>query len=171
MLQLTAVNEIFKYEYYIYSLSNYNIWGGKMKARSIIIIGGIVWIIGLIIFFSSPIVFVQTINPALFMMVASIGAICIFAGFITFFAGIVYWFITRPKKIMMVDGYGKPVQQQTVKSATKTIAEQTGDVPTLLFKDVMCYHCGHMMQLSKPVGTIVRIICPKCNEASRVTFK
>ena len=92
-------------------ISIYNIRGGKMKARSIIIIGGIVWIIGLIIFFSSPIVFVQTINPTLFMMVASIGTICMFAGFITFSAGIVYWFITRPKKIMMVDGYGKPVQQ------------------------------------------------------------
>lgn len=95
-----------------------------MKVTTVIIIGFVVFIIGIIVFMASPILGFQAKDPGLFLLMASIGTICMPVGFFTFCGGITYWIIKRftgPRKVMLINERGEPIKQNTVKSAIDAV--------------------------------------------------
>ena len=139
-----------------------------MKAKTFIIIGAIIWIIGMILFFLTPVVAMQTSNSSLFFLMAGIGMTCSAIGFFSFAGGIIYWFITRPKKIMMVDESGKPIKQQTVAQTEKVEAETFEKSIT---KTIKCPSCAEIKEVHGVLGERLEIACSKCDQKGVVQFR
>ena len=139
-----------------------------MKAKKIIIIGLIIWIIGMIVFFLTPVVVMQTFNTSLFFLMAGIGGICSAIGWFIFIGGILYWFFTRPKKVMMVDEFGKPFKQQTVVQIEKVETETFKESIT---KNIKCPSCGVIKEVQGVLGERLKITCSKCNQKGFVQFR
>ena len=139
-----------------------------MKPRTVIISGAIIWIIGMLLFFLIPAVVMQTSDTSLFFLMAGISIICFAIGFFIFVGGIIYWFFTRPKKIMMVDEFGKPFKQQTVVQTEKV---ETETFKKSITKNIKCPSCGEIKEVQGVLGERVKITCSKCNQNGFVQFR
>ena len=139
-----------------------------MKPKRFIIIGAIIWIIGMILFFLTPVVVMQTYNSSLFFLMAGIGMACSTIGFFIFAGGIIYWFITRPKKIILVDESGKPIKKQTVVQ-TKKVENDTFEKS--ITKTIKCPSCGEIQEVQGVIGERITIICPKCSTKGFFQFR
>jgi len=163
--------EIFKLYYHIklyYYIGTSHLEEIKIKPRTVIIIGAIIWIIGMLLFFLTPVVVMQTFDTSLFFLMAGIGGICSAIGFFTFTGGIIYWFIARPKKIMMVDGSGTAIKQQTVVQTEKV---ETETFKKSITKNIKCPSCGEIKEVQGVLGERVKITCSKCNQKGFVQFR
>ena len=94
--------------------------------------------------------------------------ICSAIGWIIFIGGIIYWFITRPKKVMMVDESGKPIKQQTVVQTEKV---ETETFKKSITKNIKCPSCEEIKEVQGTLGERVKITCSKCNMKGVFQFR
>ena len=162
----------------------------EMKIKNIIIIGAGLMVLGMILIFTIPVIMVQStydpFNPegmvTTFFALSAVAAVCWFVGFFMMVGGAIYWFIKRPKKVIMVDVNGRPVQQNPQPTAPVESMKSPKLVKTVkapvepmkspkLVKTVKCVVCKNTMKAESTYPDIrVDVVCPSCNTNGYVQF-